>query len=280
MPRSAGSTGALRRPPRPPARHPTPWPPRTAPCRAAVCASSDPSPVTTSGASATACANPTRSSTTSMPGRNRAPSTASAANPIPPAAPAPGSGACRGRRARPTPRAALPGPSPARGRALLRPVDRRGAVWTEQRVVHVGGEHEVDAVARTRSPSASSIPLPPSVHALPPSPSTIVPCSPGPGGVQQLTGAVAGGVERRGTGPAGPGRTPRPPRPRRCAVTAKDAGTGRRRPGDPAAHPTNPAATAASTVPSPPSATGRRRTSSRAPPPAGRARRRQRPAGR
>ena len=79
------------------------------PC--SVCSSSAPSPVTTRSAPSSCSWKPTSSSTSSIPGRSSASSNANAANPTPPAAPAPGVS----RRSRPVPRATSIGPVGERG---------------------------------------------------------------------------------------------------------------------------------------------------------------------
>ena len=142
-----------------------------------------------------------------MPGRSVAPSSARAANPTPPAAPAPG----ESRRSAPVAAATASAQWPtARVQlldvvgvgALLRPVHRGGAVRSGQRVVHVAGHHDLGAGQAGVHPgqvepvdvgqSAATVddlravggeqparrarepcPAPPSVPALPPMPTTI-----------------------------------------------------------------------------------------------------------
>ena len=229
-----------------------------------------------------------------MPGWIVASSRASAAYPVPPAAPAPGRVASsrpivpattRAQVARACSRVA----TSAGVGALLRAEDGGRAGRAEQRIVHVGGHDDlgraqggaqrgqVDAgqpgqarhrrargrrpsASRSRAPSAWAMPAPPSVDALPPRPSTIS-VAPRVDGVldhQRRGRRSTRRAGRAGRPAAGRGRPPRPARPRPGPRRARTRPGPARRSGRPRRRRSSvkPARSAASTVPSPPSATG------------------------
>src|SRR5690242_2702892 len=174
---------------------------------ARLCASSEPSPVITRSAPSSAVSKPARSSTSSMPGRLVAPSTARAAKPTPPAAPAPGvrdqsrptaAATTVAQRRNPASSAAtsageapfcgpytsaapsgpVSGLSTSAARmmsagysAWCKPVRSRAA--TSRRPAPPGRTGS-PLVSSTRAPNAWSRPAPPSVLALPPTPRTIL----------------------------------------------------------------------------------------------------------
>ena len=173
--------------------------------------------------------------------------------------------------------------------ALLRPVHLGRAVRAGQRVVYVGREDNVGRysarckpvrpsaatsrrparsgatgsplVSSSRAPNAWSRPAPPSVLALPPTPRTRLRAPASSAARSTSPAPKLGRGERRGppARPPGAGRTRRPvcrpPRPRRAGRSWSRTGSPAG-PGAVTGTRSNPAATAASTVPSPPSATG------------------------
>ena len=170
---------------------------------------------------------------TSMPGRKRAPSRRGRRSRCRPRRPRPGDCGVLGglgadrllQHLRVVRERRVQGRHVVRGRALLRAVDRRGALGAGQRVVDVAGQDEVDvgeprveagqvgrgqrrparrrpgatgspSASRKRAPSAASMPAPPSVVALPPTPNTMVRAPASSAAAQQFAGAVRGGRER------------------------------------------------------------------------------------
>lgn len=148
--------------------------PTTFPCR--DCSSNRPSPVTISSASARSSAKCVCSAMIAAPDWYRPP-TASSPAPIPPAACA-RLGAHRARRPRqfnrPCRQTAFQHCDGGHVRALLRREHPGRAPWSQQWVFDIRGGDHLDvgqlSAGRVQAAKLGNHPLPPSVHALPPTP--------------------------------------------------------------------------------------------------------------
>ena len=123
---------------------------RTGPLPRKLCASNEPSPTMTRSAEAATSSKPVSSRSSSAPETRRAPAMATSPKPRPPAAPAPGRSRMvlarrHGDRVRPCGQSTLERRHALRVRALLRCVDSGGPGRTQQGVVDVAGDDDVDS---------------------------------------------------------------------------------------------------------------------------------------